>query len=124
MKGKGIVSNDVSLHGLLNGVSTDLGSKNVPSGINVNNTLAALYEAKISADKRNDEAGKQRVSLAQYLRTFLVHQYGIKKLAMKQMMGIIKAIKRHRRKVPRLNLFARLVGPTSVPKPSASSVRL
>lgn len=110
MKGKGIVSNDVSLHGLLNGVSTDLGSKNVPSGINVNNTLAALYEAKISADKRNDEAGKQRVSLAQYLRTFLVHQYGIKKLAMKQMMGIIKAIKRHRRKVPRLNLFARLVG--------------
>jgi hypothetical protein len=110
MKGKGTVSNDVSLHGLLHGVSTDLGSKNVPSGINVNNTLAALYEAKISADKRNDEAGKQRLSLAQYLRTFLVHQYGIKKLAMKQMMGIIKAIKRHRRKVPRLNLFARLVG--------------
>ena len=29
---------------------------------------------------------------------------------MKQMMGIIKAIKRHRRKIPRLHLFARLVG--------------
>ena len=110
VKGKGTVSNDVSLNSLLHGVSKNLGSKNVPSGINVNNTLAALYEAKIHADKRNDEAGKQRMSLAQYLRTFLVHQYGIKKLAMKHMMGIIKAIRRHRRKVPRLNLFARLVG--------------
>ena len=55
-----------------------LGQK-LPSGINVNNTLASLYEAKISADKRNDESGKRPLP-ALYLRTFLVHQYGIRSL--------------------------------------------
>ena len=94
---------------VLNGLNV-VGSKSVPSGINVNNTLSAIYEAKVLADKRADLTGKQRMSLAQYLRTFLVHQYGVKKLALKHMIGIIKAIKKHRASVPRLNLFARLVG--------------
>jgi len=109
MKGQGSVSNDVSLCSLLSGL-TVVSGKQVPSGINVNNTLAAIYEAKIVADIRADATHKQRLSLAQYLRTFLVHQYGVKKLAMKQMLGMIKAIKKHRTSVPRLNLFARLVG--------------
>ena len=109
MKGNGNVSNDVSLCSLLHGMTVVAG-KTVPSGINVNNTLAAIYEAKIAADTRADKTGKQRLSLAQYLRTFLVHQYGVKKLAMKHMLGIIKAIKKHRKSVPRLDLFARLVG--------------
>ena len=110
IKGTSNISNDVSLCGLIRGLKNIRAPNNVPSGINVNNTLAALYEAKIIADQRADATGKQRLSMAQYLRTFLVHQYGIKKLAMKQMVGIVKAIKRHRRKVPRLDLFARLVG--------------
>jgi hypothetical protein len=109
ISGKGSVSNNVSLCGLLHGLNV-VGSKSVPSGINVNNTLSAIYEAKVLADKRADLTGKQRMSLAQYLRTFLVHQYGVKKLALKHMIGIIKAIKKHRASVPRLNLFARLVG--------------
>jgi hypothetical protein len=109
ISGKGSVSNNVSLCGLLHGLNV-VGSKSVPSGINVNNTLSAIYEAKVLADKRADLTGKQRMSLAQYLRTFLVHKYGVKKLALKHMIGIIKAIKKHRASVPRLNLFARLVG--------------
>jgi hypothetical protein len=109
IQGKGSVSNNVSLCGLLRGINVQ-SAKSVPSGINVNNTLAAIYEAKVLADIRADNTGKQRMSLAQYLRTFLVHQYGVKKLAMKHMIGIIKAIKKHRTSVPRLNLFARLVG--------------
>ena len=109
IQGKGSVSNDVSLCSLLSGLNV-VGNKQVPSGINVNNTLTAIYEAKVLADRRADTTGKQRMSLAQYLRTFLVHQYGVKKLAMKHMIGIIKTIKKHRKTVPRLNLFARLVG--------------
>ena len=110
MKGKGPVSNEVSLCGLLRGLTDLGGGKQAPSGINVNNSLAAIYQAKYYADLRADKQRKERLSLAQYLRTFLVHQYGVKKLAMKQMMAMIKAIKKHRVSVPRLNLFARLVG--------------
>jgi hypothetical protein len=110
MKGKGAVSNEVSLCGLLHG-PTDMGvGKQAPSGINVNNNLAAIYQAKYYADLRADQQRKERLSLAQFLRTFLVHQYGVKKLAMKHMMAMIKAIKKHRVSVPRLDLFARLVG--------------
>ena len=81
-----------------------------PTGINVNNIIASLYETKLQEDQRMDREMKDRLSLPLFLKKFLLRTYGLKDIATKQMMALLSSVRIHRKSNERQNLFARLVG--------------
>eukprot|EP00949_MAST-11_sp_MAST-11-sp1_P004984 g4984.t1 len=67
--------------------------------------IAAIYEKKVKADKVDDEAGKDRDSLPDFIDDFFKQQFGVPKIAKKKQNMLHAAVRSHHKKEKRLRWF-------------------
>lgn len=56
------------------------------------NQIWEIYEAKIEADKTDDEAGNERDEMDEFVFEFFLHKYGLYTLAIKHMVNLVFAL--------------------------------
>lgn len=89
-----------------------------PAELNV--SIGNLYCAKMLQDIQDDNALKHRESLSNFIRDTYTLQYGLKALAINQIVLLDAAIKKHIDESPRVRVFGMLVG-SIAPESNASS---
>eukprot|EP01043_Picozoa_sp_COSAG02_P041788 COSAG02_NODE_3496_length_6655_cov_3.090909_1_plen_1304_part_00 len=70
--------------------------------------IASLYDAKIKENAADDQHGRQRVVLTEYLREHLVHVYGLHTIARTHERELIAGLQKHQAADRRTYVFARL----------------
>eukprot|EP01043_Picozoa_sp_COSAG02_P043693 COSAG02_NODE_3830_length_6175_cov_4.789993_4_plen_1283_part_00 len=84
-------------------------SKSHPMRLHVlRNHIASLYDSMIKEHDADDQHGRQRVVLTEYLREHLVHVYGLHSIARTHERELIAGLQKHQATDRRTFVFARL----------------
>ncbi|OQS04176.1 hypothetical protein THRCLA_03575, partial [Thraustotheca clavata] len=87
-----------------------LAKKRPLSMIEMNQTIAGLYQSKMCQDISDDNMHRHREGLSQMLMDAYTVYYGLKELAMGQLVHLDTAVQRYASKSSRIRLFGLMVG--------------
>eukprot|EP00162_Nutomonas_longa_P015572 comp22353_c0_seq2/m.53927 comp22353_c0_seq2/g.53927 ORF comp22353_c0_seq2/g.53927 comp22353_c0_seq2/m.53927 type:complete len:773 (-) comp22353_c0_seq2:127-2445(-) len=77
-------------------------------------TISNIYADKIVADAVDEKEGNRLQTLPEFIYDFHLHQYGLRKLAEKQLLDLLLSVAQYSLDHPRITMFARfceLIGP-------------
>uniref|UniRef100_K3XBA6 EF-hand domain-containing protein n=1 Tax=Globisporangium ultimum (strain ATCC 200006 / CBS 805.95 / DAOM BR144) TaxID=431595 RepID=K3XBA6_GLOUD len=98
-------------------------SKRKPLTLNELHTIiVGYYQAKLFQDIQDDNVGKLRSNLAQFIMEMYVLHYGLKDLAISQLVFLDASIRKHARESARVRTFGLLTGSLD-PESHACSVQ-
>ncbi|EKX52153.1 hypothetical protein GUITHDRAFT_102054 [Guillardia theta CCMP2712] len=72
--------------------------------------IGQIYEAKVLIDETFDKTGKPREPLPEFLKNFLIRQYGLKSIALKNLANIAAGVRKEFEKALRLKIFGKITG--------------
>ncbi|EGZ10317.1 hypothetical protein PHYSODRAFT_522883 [Phytophthora sojae] len=84
--------------------------------------IVGYYQAKMFQDVQDDSSGKPRANLAQFIMEIYVLHYGLKDLAVSQLIFLDAAIRKNARESARVRIFGLLTGSLD-PESHACSVQ-
>lgn len=84
--------------------------------------IVGYYQAKMFQDVQDDSSGKPRTNLAQFIMEMYVLHYGLKDLAISQLVFLDAAIRKNARESARVRIFGLLTGSLD-PESHACSVQ-
>ncbi|RLN14836.1 hypothetical protein BBJ28_00010674 [Nothophytophthora sp. Chile5] len=84
--------------------------------------IVGYYQAKMFQDVQDDSSGKPRANLAQFIMEMYVLHYGLKDLAISQLVFLDAAIRKNARESARVRTFGLLIGSLD-PESHACSVQ-
>jgi len=79
-------------------------------------TISSLYQEKIIADEADDRTNHPRQNLPDFSRDFLIMQYGLRSLAMRNMRALLSGVASKKDTLPRLAVYGYLSGLTAGPE--------
>mmetsp|Transcript_57084 Transcript_57084/g.133948 ORF Transcript_57084/g.133948 Transcript_57084/m.133948 type:complete len:293 (-) Transcript_57084:272-1150(-) len=72
--------------------------------------IAGIYEAKVVADGLDDKQGRKRGALPDFLKNYLIRQYGLKSIAMKNLQNMAAGVRKEWESSLRLKVFGTVSG--------------